>query len=158
MVKRRYVVFVIFFLMVILSVIVRCRRHSGVYTYHCKEIDFTFQVLEKDTCDVLVLGGSGDSIFYQAPYNGGYLGIDFFLSVDSNIIYLSPYFPVIYNKVEKKYKMQSIKSTFEDEAPCAPYINDKFWNFSGGCDQGRYTFSVSLDKKRYGFIEPLEWN
>lgn len=144
--------------MVILSVIVRCRRHSGVYTYHCKEIGFTFQVLEKGTCDVLVLGGSGDSIFYQAPYNGGYLGIDFFLSVDSNIIYLSPYFPVIYNKVEKKYKMQSIKSTFEDETPWAPYINDKFWNFSGGCDQGRYTFSVSCDKKRYGFIEPLEWN
>ena len=71
--------------MVILSVIVRCRRHSGVYTYHCKEIDFTFQVLEKDTYDVLVLGDGGDSIFYQAPYNGGYLGIDFFLSVDSNI-------------------------------------------------------------------------
>lgn len=94
--------------MVISYVIVRCRRHSGVYTYHCKEIDFTFQVLEKDTCDVLVLGDGGDSIFYQAPYNGGYLGIDFFLSVDSNIIYLSPYFPIIYNKVTKKYKMQSI--------------------------------------------------
>ena len=77
MVKKRYVVFVIFFLMVILSVIVRCRRHSDVYTYHCKEIDFTFQVLEKDTYDVLVLGDGGDSIFYQAPYNGGYLGIDF---------------------------------------------------------------------------------
>jgi len=76
MVKRRYVVFVIFFLMVILYVIVRCRRHSGVYTYHCKEIGFTFQVLEKDTCDVLVLGGSGDPIFYQAPYNGEYLGRD----------------------------------------------------------------------------------
>lgn len=102
--------------MVISYVIVRCRRHSGVYTYHCKEIDFTFQVLEKDTCDVLVLGDGGDSIFYQAPYNGGYLGIDFFLSVDSNIIYLSPYFPIIYNKVTKKYKMQSIKSTFEDDA------------------------------------------
>ena len=85
MVKKRYIVVVIFFLMVILYVIVRCRRHSGVYTYHCKEIDFTFQVLEKDTCDVLVLGDGGDSIFYQAPYNGGYLGIDFFLSVDSNI-------------------------------------------------------------------------
>ena len=35
--------------------------------------------------------------FTKAPYNGGYLGIDFFLSVDSNIIYLSPYFPIIYN-------------------------------------------------------------
>ena len=54
--------------------------------------------------------------------------------------------------------MQSIKSTFEDETPCAPYVNDKYWNFSGGCDQGRYTFSVSCGKKRYGFIEPLEWN
>lgn len=158
MVKKRYIVVVIFFLMAILYVIVRCCRHSGVYTYHCKEIDFTFQVLEKDTCDVLVLGDGGDSIFYQAPYNGGYLGIDFFLSVDSNIIYLSPYFPIIYNKVTKKYKMQSIKSTFEDDDPCAPYINDKYWNFSGGCDQGRYTFSVSHGKKVYGSIEPLEWN
>ena len=40
--------------------------------------------------------------------------------------------------------MQSIKSTFEDETPCAPYVNDKFWKFSGGCDQGRCNYSAVL--------------
>lgn len=52
-------------------------------------MNFTFQILNKDTCDVLVLDGS-DSIFYQATYNGGYLGIEFFKSADSNVIYLAP--------------------------------------------------------------------
>ena len=48
-------------------------------------MNFTFQILNKDTCDVLVLDGS-DSIFYQATYNGGYLGIEFFLNSATNCV------------------------------------------------------------------------
>ena len=69
---------------------------------------------------------------------------------------------IVYKEIENKQLKKSQKtvkkSTFEDDDPCAPYINDKYWNFSGGCDQGRYIFSVRHGKKVYGSIEPLEWN
>ena len=135
-----------------------CSRYSGVYTYYCKEMNFTFQILNKDTCDVLVLDGS-DSIFYQATYNGGYLGIEFFKSADadSNVIYLGPYFPAIYNQFNKKYKIKIIKPTLDERDLYEPYRNSNYWYISGGCDQGRYTFGISRGNKFYGSIEPLQW-
>ena len=110
----------------------------------------------KDTCNVLILS-DGDSICYAAPYNGGYCGVEFFLSTDSNVIYLGPHFPTIYNKVETYYKIKSIQLNLEEANSYTPYENDKYWGFFGGCDQGRYTFGVMRGKKDYGTIEPLEW-
>ena len=133
------------------------RRYSGVYTYCLREIDFKFQVLEKDTCDVLIFGG-GDSVFYSHPLNGTYLGIEFFLSNDSNIIYLGPYFPIKYHQTENKYVIKSIARNIDGSDPYESYENnEEYWGFFGGCDQGRYTFGVMRNKRDYGFLEPLEW-
>ena len=157
MVKKRYFI-ILFILLLIICYIVAIwfSRYSSVYTYYFKEIDFRFQVIEKDTCDVLVLGES-DSIFYSHPYNGNYLGVEFFLSIDSNVIYLGPYFPTIYHQTNGKYLIRSIKLTLEDEDFYAPYSNEKYWGFFGGCDQRRYTFGIMCNKKFYRDLEPLEW-
>lgn len=132
-------------------------RYSGVYTYNLREIDFKFQVLEKDTCDVLIFG-KGDSVFYSHPLNGTYLGIEFFLSVDSNIIYLGPYFPIKYHQTENKYDIKIITRNTDGSDSYEPYKNnEKYWGFFGGCDQGRYTFGVMRNKRFYRSLEPLEW-
>lgn len=143
-------------MLIFLHIGVLHHHHLEKYTYYFKETNFTFQILEKNKYDVLILGDC-DSIYFQAPYYGEYLGIDFFVSKDSNIVYLGPGFPTIYNKVNKKYKLKSIKQTLEEEDPCAQYTNVDYWYFCGGCDQGRYTFTVMRGKKVYGSLEPLEW-
>ena len=155
-IKRTFAVIVCILLMFYVVVQCQCHHQSDVYTYYCKNIDFTFRILEKDTCDVLTLG-EGDSIYYAAPYNGGYCGIEFFLSIDSNVVYLGPNFPTIYNKVETYYQIKNIPLSLEETDSYAPYENDKYWGFFGGCDQGRYTFGVMRGRKDYGIIEPLEW-
>lgn len=143
-------------ILLIFYAIVQCHHQPDAYTYCCKNIDFTFRILEKDTCDVLIFG-DGDSIYYSAPYNGGYCGIEFFLSIDSNVVYLGPHFPTIYNKAETYYKIKNIPLSLEETDAYAPYESDKYWGFFGGCDQGRYTFGVMRGKNDCGIIEPLEW-
>ena len=156
MVKKRYFVLLFIFLLIICHLLIMYRSYSSVYTYYFKEMDFRFQVIEKDTCDVLVLGDS-DSIFFSHPLNGNYLGIEFFLSVDSSIIYLGPYFPIIYNQVERKYVTKKITRSFEDTDNYEPYKNEKYWGFYGECDQGKYTFGIMRNKRFYRSLEPLEW-
>lgn len=134
---------------------IRCQHHSSVYTYYLKDIDFKFWVLENDTCDVLVLS-DGDSIYYSHPYNGNYLGVEFFLSVDSNVVYLGPYFPNIYHMTGKKYVISKSELIIGEDS-YASFENEQYWSFHGGCDQGRYTFGVMRNKKFYGSLEPLEW-
>lgn len=155
MVKKRYLVLLFIFLLIICHIFIVYRSDSGVYTYYLKEMDFRFQVIEKDTCDVLVLGNS-DSIFFSHPLNGNYLGIEFFLSVDSNIIYLGPYFPIIYHQVERKYVTKKIRQTYEHADNYEPYKNENYWGFFGACDQGRHTFGIMRNKRFYRSLEPLE--
>ena len=133
-----------------------CRRHSDVHTYYCKDIDYTFMVLEKDTCNVLVFG-NGDSVFYAPPLYGDYLGIDFYLSVDSNIVYLGSHFPIIYNIVENNYKIIPIKANLNGKNNYELYCSSGYWEFCGGCDQGSYTFGVTHNSKFIEGLEPIEW-
>ena len=58
-IKRTFAVIVCILLM--FYAVVQCHHQSDVYTYFCKNIVFTFRILEKDTCDVLILG-DGDSM------------------------------------------------------------------------------------------------
>ena len=160
MVKVRYYILLLLFLWILLTIyyiVITCHHNSGVYTYYFKEMDFRFQILEKDTCDVLVLG-DGDSIFYSHPLNGNYLGIEFFLSVDSDKIFLGPYFPIIYHQVGKKYMTEKIKLTLDSNDVYSPYNKERYWGVYGGCDQGRYTFGVMRNKVFYHTLEPIEWN
>ena len=157
-VKMKHFIFMLVFLYSIGNMVM-CRPHSDVHTYYCKDIDYTFMILEKDTCDVLVFG-NGDSVFYAPPLYGDYLGIEFFLSIDSNTIYLGPYFPTVYRHVVKNYKIKSLKMDIRiNKDYYEPYHNnDKYWEFYGGCDQGSYTFGVWHDSFSMGSLEPLEWN
>lgn len=135
-----------------------CSRPLRIYTYYCKEIDYTFKIVEKDTCDVLVLA-DGDSVFYYRPYNGGYCGIEFFLSVDSNRVYFGPEFPTVYCYKENKYKFEFIVEVEDDLTTDVyePFEAGNYWGFYGGCDRGCYTFGIRHKSKDYGSIEPLEW-
>ena len=133
-----------------------CPRPLNVYTYYCKEIDYTFKVVEKDTCDVLVFA-DGDSVFYPRPYNGGYCGIEFYLSVDSNRIYLGPHFPTVYDFKENKCKLGFIEIEEDFTINDEPFKNGNYWGFYGGCDRGCYTFSVMHKSVYCGRLEPLEW-
>ena len=151
---KRCIAILIFFYSI--GNLVMCRRHSCVYTYYCKGIDYTFSVLEKDTCNVIVFG-KGDSVFYASPLYGDYLGIEFYLSVDSNIVYLGPHFPVIYNIVENNYKIMSTKIDINRGKHYVPYRNSAYWGFYGGCDQGSYTFAVFHNSQFIEGLEPLEW-
>ncbi len=130
---------------------------SDVHTYYFKDLDYTFKIIEKDTCDVLVFA-DGDSVFYPRPYNGGYCGIEFYLSVDSNRIYLGPHFPTVYDFKEKKYKLNFIVRGDDLTTNIRePFEKGNYWGFYGGCDQGRYTFGVMRKSVDYGCLEPLEW-
>lgn len=131
-----------------------CYPHSDVYTYYFKDADFKFQILEKDTCDVLILN-DGDSIFYSRQ-KGNYLGVEFFLPVDSNVVYLGPYFPKIYHMKGKNYVINKSELIIGGDS-YSSFENEQYWSFHGGCDQGRYTFGVMRNKKFYGSLEPLEW-
>ncbi len=151
--KRIMTILIIFFS---IDSIVMCRRHSGVYTYYCKDIDYTFMVLEKGASDVLVFG-KGDSVFYAPPLHGDYLGIEFYLSVDSNTVYLGPHFPKIYNIVENRFKIIPIKLELSRKNHYEPYCSSGYWEFCGGCDQGSYTFAASHNSQFIEGLEPLEW-
>ena len=58
----------------LISIVSSC-NYSNVHTYYCDDIDYTFKILERDTCDIMVFS-DGDSLFYSRPYNGGYSGIE----------------------------------------------------------------------------------
>ena len=157
-IKKPYFIILAVFLLTICSICymaIKCHHRSGIYTYYFKDIDFKFQVLEKDTCDVLILS-DGDSVFYSQPLNGDYLGVDFFLSVDSNVVCLGPNFPIIYHMTENKYVIRKHALNLGEDS-YAPFENEQYWSFYGGCDQGRYTFGVMRNKKFDISLEPLEW-
>lgn len=143
----------------IVSICIVCScDYSDVHTYYCDDIDYTFKIIERDTCDVMVWG-DGDSLFYSRPYNGGYCGLEFFLSVDSNIICIGPNFAPIYRYTEKKYRIKFIEMDLTNEDVYAQYRDYGYWGFYGGCDQDRYTFGVSHDSiYQQKSLEPLEWN
>lgn len=161
MVKKKHILVLIYIIIIFAPIIcymfITCRNHNRLYTYYCKQIDFKFQIIEKDTCDILVFGDN-DSIFYSAPYNGNYLGVDFLLSVDSNTIYLGPYFPTIYHQISKNYHIKRIKQNLFVGDLYEPYKNRDFWDFFGGCDQGSYTFNIMHNSKFVESIKPLEWS
>ena len=155
MVKKKYLILLFLFLGVLCYIAIKYHQHSGIYTYCFKDINFKFQIVEKDSCDILIFG-DGDSIFYSHPLNGDYLGVEFFLSVDSDVINLGPYFPQISHLKEKKYAIRKCKMSLGEDS-CAPFETEQYWSFYGGCDQGRYTFGVMRNKTFYCSLEPLEW-
>lgn len=143
--------------MVIYYKVNMCRRFSGVYTYYLKEANYKFQIVEEESYDIMIFDDS-DSIYYSHPSSGGYCSMDFFLSVDSNTIYLGFHFPDLYHQTANKYIIKSITWNIDEPNPYAPYENsEKYWGFFGGCDQGRYTFGVMRNKRSYSSLEPLEW-
>lgn len=146
----RFLIFVLF-----VGVLISC--HRSEYTYYCKEMDFTFRILEKDSIDILVFDDN-DSVFLPKA-NGQYLGLQFYIPEDSNIIYYekSSFFFPIYRYAENKYKIQFVKSDYINEDIDKSFFNNHFWRFYGGCDQGRYTFGVWHDSLYLGSLEPLEW-
>lgn len=163
------------------------RHHSEVYTYYCKEVNLTFQVLEKDTFHILVFDDK-DSVFIPRRTSGQYLGVQFYIPEESNEIYfeMTAFCSTVYRYVENKYKIKFVQADLLKEVPnhndCKhfrfvgakfinPYIeieqykkhvhelcvDSSFWGIYGDCDQGKYTFGVMRGKKYYGSLEPLEW-
>lgn len=175
----------IFVIIFICSFFLCCR--SGVYTYYCKENDLLFQMIEKDTFDVLVIGNK-DSIFLPCS-NGQYLGLQFYMPADSDVVYfeLTPSYPIVYRYVESKNKINFIQSditkevVYDNSCKIFKYVDTRFldpasenemytkhnkeicvdsnyWKFYGGCDQGKYVFGVMRGNKFISTLEPLEFH
>ena len=144
------------FSFVLIELLISCYA-SDVHTYYCKELDYTFKMIEKDTFDVLVLG-EGDSVFYSHSDNGDYLWISFYLSPDSNLVYFDPSSTEICHRfVEHTLKFTFLKRNKDFTFDYSPYETNAYWRFYGGCDQGSYTFGVFHDSTYVGTLEPLEW-
>ena len=99
-----------------------------------------------------------DSI-YLPRANGHYLGLQFHISEDSDVVYfdINDEIPHIYRYVENKYKIKFIKYDNIYGNVDKSYFYNHFWGFYGGCDQGRYTFGVWHDSIYIYALEPLEW-
>ena len=54
-------------------------------TYYLKDRDLTFKIIEKDSFSILVLDDT-DSIFMPKRLNGHFLGVEFFIPNDSDIV------------------------------------------------------------------------
>lgn len=95
------------FFIIVSSFVLCCK--SSIYTYYCKENNMSFQMIEKDTCDILVIG-TNDSIYLPCS-NGQYMGLQFYTKEDSNIVFfeLTNSYPVVYRYVEDRYKIKLIQ-------------------------------------------------
>ena len=173
-------------LLAVLYTVKQCCYLGGVYTYYCKSMNFTFQLLERDTFNILVFNHK-DSVFIPGSSSGQYLGIQFYMPENSNVIYfeMTPFCSKIYRYVENTCKIKFVQSDLlrgaENNDSCKyfrfvetrfinPYmeielynkydselcVDSNFWGFYGGCDQGRYTFSVLRGNQYYDTLEALE--
>ncbi len=157
--------------MLCISVLVSCQL-PATYTYYCKERDFSFKMIEEDTIDILVFGDR-DSVFLP-PAKGQYIGLQFHIPEKSDTIYfeLTSGYPFIYKYVENKYTIKFLHFDYKygnaeqryltmvaDDEELHTYLdaldNHHSWGFYGGCDQGRYTFSVWNDSVYVGVLDPL---
>lgn len=122
---------------------------SNVHTYNFKQLNFSFSMEEKEKEDILVIEKT-DSIFFP-NYDGQYTSVVFYLSEKSDSILLdSITASEMHRYVKNKYKICILTQEKQNSY--------NYWKFIGGCDQGRYTFSVFHNNKWLGpSLEPLEW-
>ena len=129
---------------------------SKIHTYYNDINGFTFSVVEQENNDVLVLEKT-DSIFLPWSLHGQYLPITFYMHDNSNIIYLEPNFEMLRYSMNK-YKIKYLKTEFRTQFyPIYPELGNNYWEYNGGCDQGRFYFNVSRDTIFVKSLEPLEW-
>ena len=145
-----------FIIFIVLSIFVSCHM-TNVHTYYCKDRDITFSTIEHDSIDILVFDNS-DSIYLPGA-NGHYLGLQFHIHEDSDIVYfeINNNRPRIYRYIENKYKIKFVYYDYIYGKVDKSYFDKHFWSFYGGCDQGRYTFGINHDSIDMGYLEPLEW-
>lgn len=155
------------------SLFLSCYK-PNVYTYNCSERNISFKIIEADSFDVLVVDES-DSI-YLSSAKGQYIGLQFHISEDSDIIYFEQtnHYPFINRYVENKYMIKLLELDYiygevqhkylmmnlndKELKECLEALNNHhYWGIYGGCDQGRYTFGLWHDSLYMGTLEPLEW-
>lgn len=153
MVKKRYYFLFFILLLSIYFIVNWCRRRPRVHSYYFKEANFKFQIVEKDSCDLLVLDNS-DTVFYR---HHRFNLMVFFLSADSHTIYLNPQFGTISHQTENKYVVKPIHWSVRSN-PLEPYVNGRYWGFYGVYNEGvfSYKFVASRNKRFYGVLHPSE--
>ena len=120
-------------------------RWSNVHTYYFKDRDLKFKMVEKDTFSIMVLDDI-DSIYISKRSNGEYLGIEFFIPNDSDIVYfkIGPNVPIVYKFVENKYKIRFVQ--FDD-------YKDGVYN-----DISHEVFKKTGNKYINPYFEPEQYN
>ena len=126
----KYILF-IFIILVISSAFISCG--ASVHTYYFKDKDLKFKIIEKDTFHILVLDDN-DSIYLPGGPSGQYMGLEFYIPEDSNIVYIelgSP-IPIVYKFVENKYKIRLIQhDIYKDEGEWYDYSH-KVYKYAVG--------------------------
>nr|WP_288282079.1 hypothetical protein [uncultured Prevotella sp.] len=129
-------------------------------TYYLKDRDLTFKIIEKDSFSILVLDDT-DSIFMPKRLNGHFLGVEFFIPNDSDIVYfkIGRSVPIVYKWVENKYKIKFVqfdnyRDGVYDDISHMVFKNagNKFINpYQENEEYSKLTGELSFDDNYWGF-------